>query len=114
MTPTLHSSIWQRHMHTHTHTHAHLFLTLFMWQAKAPAGETHSTLYSLRTCDCGGKEGRRGRSEEEAQVEALVFRDVQLSLQYKQEIKKVHRAETETLATATCLFLLIRHRSAFL
>lgn len=30
-----------------------------MWQAKAPAGETHSTLYSLRTCDCGGKERRK-------------------------------------------------------
>lgn len=30
-----------------------------MWQAKAPAGETHSTVYSLRTCDCGGKERRK-------------------------------------------------------
>ncbi|TNN71779.1 hypothetical protein EYF80_017950 [Liparis tanakae] len=38
--------------------------------AKAPAGETHSTCYSLGTCDCGGKERRkRGRSEKEAQEE---------------------------------------------
>lgn len=81
MTLSLHSSIWQRHAHTH------LFFTLFMGQANAPAGETHSTLYSLGTCDCGGKERRkgggrrnRGRSEKKAQVEALGFRDVQLSL----------------------------------
>lgn len=45
-----------------THIHAHTyFLTLFMWQAKAPAGETHSTLYSLRTCDYGGK--KRGKED---------------------------------------------------
>lgn len=51
-----------------------------MWQAKAPAGETHSRLYSLGTRDCGGKERRkRGGSEEGAQVEALGYRDVQLS-----------------------------------
>lgn len=45
--------------HARTHSHMHLFLTLFMWQAKAPAGEIHSTLYSLRTCDGGGKERRK-------------------------------------------------------
>lgn len=69
---TLQSSIWKRHTRTLT-----FVLSLFMWQAKAPAGGTHSTLYSLRTCDCGGRErrkgGERGRGEKEAQVETLVF-----------------------------------------
>lgn len=76
------------------HAHTHLFLSLFMWQAKAPAGGTHSTLYSLRTCDCGGRERRkggereRGRGEKEAQVETLVFWDVQLSHKVQTEMKK--------------------------
>lgn len=87
MTPTLQLKYLAKR---HAHTHTRLFLTLFMWQAKAPAGETHSTLYSLGTRDRGGKERRkggerrkRGRSEEEAQVEALGFRDMQLCLKYK-------------------------------
>lgn len=46
------------------HAHTHLFLSLFMWQAKAPAGGTHSTLYSLRTRDCGGRERRKGGERE--------------------------------------------------
>lgn len=73
-----------------THAHTHLFVTLLMWQAKAPAGETHSAFYSLRTRDCGGKErkkggesGKRGRSKKGEQVEPLIFRDVQLSLKYR-------------------------------
>lgn len=83
----------------YTRTHTHLVLTLFMWHGKAPAGETHSTLYSLRTCDCGEKgrrKGKRGRREREAQVETLVFRDVRLSLKYKQKCPKVsQRAEKD-------------------
>lgn len=75
--------------HTHTHAHTNLFLTLSMWQAKAPAGETHSILYSLTTCGCGGKEWRKGggrrkrdggreggMEEKEAQVETLLLGDV--------------------------------------
>lgn len=67
----------------HTRMHTHIFLILFLWQAKAPAGETHSTLYSMRTCDCGGKskeeraEEKRGRSEKATQAETLVFSSLQ-------------------------------------
>lgn len=92
--------------------HTHLFLTLFMGQAKAPAGETHSTLYSLGTCDCGGKKRRkgggrrnRGRSEKKAQVEALGFRDVQLSLKYK--------VITELIETFWALQTLLIHSCYF-
>lgn len=35
-----------------------------MWQAKAPAGETHSTVYSERTCDCEGMQQRKGKRGE--------------------------------------------------
>lgn len=75
-----------------THTDTHVFNTIYV-AGKGTSWETHSALYSLRTCDCGGRQrrkgGRRERGKKEAQVETLVFWDVRFSLKYKQRRRKV-------------------------
>lgn len=74
----------------HMPIYMHLFLTPFMNQAKAPAGETHSSLYSLRTRDCGEKgeeKGRRVWQEGGAQVETLVHMEVQHTVYIVQKKK---------------------------